>query len=177
MKKTFFLCALFISVGVMAQNWKQDSTKTEVEFTIKNFGINVDGRFGQVAVITNFSAENPEKSTLSANIAVNTIETGIEGRDKHLLKEDYFFQSKYPVIRLQSTSIKKVKSDEYLLKGKLTIKDTTKEVMIPLAVTQTEKTIQIAANFRLNRRDFNIGGGSLVLSKKVKIKVRYYGIK
>ena len=33
----------------------------------------------------------------------------------------------------------------------------------------------IQAAFEINRRDFNVGGGSMIMSKKVKIHVQFTG--
>ena len=64
-----------------------------IDFVIKNLGINVDGHFNTFTITTTFDSENSLKS-VSGEIEVKSIKTGIKSRDEHLLEEDYFHISK-----------------------------------------------------------------------------------
>lgn len=175
--RTFLFLFLFTHT-IQAQKWQQSFKKTKVEFKIKNFGVNVDGMFDKGTMIkTNFSSNNLENSFIGALISVKSIETGIEGRDKHILKKDYFFEEKHEFIVLQSYEIKKKGKNLFEMHAKLTIKGITKQLKIPLKVEETSTTLSIIADFSINRKEFNIGGGSLIMSKKVKIHVEYFGTK
>lgn len=76
--------------------------------------------------------------------------------------DDFFAAEKFPEMKFVSTSIKKVKGNEYLLTGDLTIKDVTKKVSVPvtfggLAKNQQGKEILgIQTKFTVNRLDYNI---------------------
>jgi polyisoprenoid-binding protein YceI len=147
---------------------------SSIDFTIKNLGINVDGHFNTFTINTEFDTDN-ELTEISSKIEVASIETGIDSRDEHLLKDDYFHENKFKHITLQSTSIKKKSSTEYLVSAKLTIKGKTKELSIPVKVQKTDSgRIKITSYFEINRRDFDVGGGSFVMSKTVKINVIHY---
>ena len=147
---------------------------SSIDFTIKNLGINVDGHFNTFTINTEFNADN-QLINVYSKIEVASIETGIDSRDEHLLKDDYFHESKYKHISLQSTSIKKKSTTEYLVSAKLTIKGKTKTVSIPVKVQKTESgKTKITSYFEINRRDFDVGGGSFVMSKTVKINVIHY---
>ena len=90
-KKGFFvLLMIMVTIGKgYAQEWNQDNLKTSVTFKIKNFGITVNGRFHNIDVKTNLDTDKLSESYLNAFIAVPSIATGIEDRDKHLLEEEY----------------------------------------------------------------------------------------
>jgi polyisoprenoid-binding protein YceI len=66
------------------------------------------------------------------NIDVDGINTGVEMRDKHLKSKDFFAGNEYPSIKFTGTSASKEKDGSYIFNGKLTIKDVTKEVSIPV---------------------------------------------
>ena len=100
-----------------------------------------------------------------------------ESRDKHLLKPDFFNVEKYPVIVFKSQKIKKVNKSSFLLIGFLTLKGIKKEMQIPIKIIKTESELKIKGEFLINRKDFNVGGSSLVLSKTVKVLVIYVGNK
>ena len=147
-------------------------SSSDISFVIKDFGVNVDGRFGDVDIEATFNSEN-ELTKIYGNIKVNSIDTGIESRDEHLLKEDYFNTKKYPYIALSSQKISKIDSTHYSVKVSLNIKGTTKTFSIPVQVIVKNNKATITSSFEINRKNFNVGAGSLVMSKTVKIKVNH----
>jgi polyisoprenoid-binding protein YceI len=112
----FFLSTPFFMI---AQEWKQDTSKTKVVFEIRNLGLNVDGNFNEVKINTNLTSNQLQESYINAVIVVKSISTGIESRDEHILKEDYFDEKKYQKIVLKSTKIKKNEANETLLFAEL----------------------------------------------------------
>ena len=137
---------------------------------IKNFGVNVDGSFSDINIEATFNSENI-LTEISGKIKVNSIDTGIQSRDEHLLKEDYFNAKKYPHITLSSQNISKIDNTNYSAKVILSIKGTSKTFTIPIKVAIKNNRAKIYSNFEINRKNFNVGGGSLVMSKTVKIQV------
>ena len=176
-KKGFFvLLMIMVTIGKgHAQEWNQDNLKTSVTFKIKNFGVTVNGRFHKIAIKTNLDTYKFSESYLNASIAVPSIATGIVDRDKHLLEEEYFNASTYHNITFVTTKIEKSTQGTYFLRANLTIKGITKKVTVPINFQQTDHNIMIQAAFEINRRDFNVGGGSMIMSKKVKIHVQFTG--
>ncbi len=150
--------------------YAQDSS---IDFTIKNLGINVDGHFNELTISADFDMEG-KLNKISSAIVVSSIETGIDSRDEHLLEEDYFYVEKYPKITLKSTEVKALKNNNYEVTANLTIKGKTKQITIPLSVQKVNETYKITSYFEINRRDFDVGGGSFVMSKTVKINVTHY---
>lgn len=143
---------------------------SSIDFVIKNLGINVDGHFKSFSVTSKYDTSGNLQS-ISGEITVKSIETGIDSRDEHLLEDDYFNVTKFPKIILKSSQIVKRSSNLYTVKAKLTIKGKSKQVSIPVKVSKTDLNRKMVSEFEINRRDFDVGGGSLVMSKTVKIKV------
>ncbi len=173
MKQTLFLCLIVLSsFSLNAQESKEIKTETSVNFKIKNFGVNVDGQFEDVSVIALFNSER-ELTGISATIKVESITTGMESRDKHILKEDFFHVKKHKEIVLKTINIKKESFDSYLATVNLTIKNKSKQITIPIQVKKTEEAYNLTSQFEINRKDFKVGGSSLVLGKTVKISVKH----
>ncbi len=165
---TLFLIVIFNSGGQqLVQN------NAEVDFKIKNIGMYVDGKFNDVAINSNFNIERLDESYINAVIKVNSINTKNTKRDKHLLSDDYFDAANYEDIKLKTAKIEKVSENKYKLIAKLTIKETTKRIVIPLQVNENEESIIIRSNFNINRRDYKVGGSSWILSNTVKIEIIY----
>ena len=146
---------------------------SSIDFVIRNLGINVDGHFNDFTIEAHFNAQH-ELERVSGIVQVSSIETGIDGRDKHLLKEDYFHAKKYKSMTLKSNGIERLEQNRYTVSADLTIKGITKSIKIILNTERLENSYKMTSHFKINRKDFNIGGGSLVLSKTVKINVTHY---
>ena len=173
MKLNFLLILCFVLLNsINAQELEQTKETSKVEFKIKNFGINVDGHFGTVSISPVFNSEH-ELTDLSAAIKVSSIITGMEGRDAHILKEDFFDEPNYKTISLTSTKTVKVSSNSFQVDANLTIKDITKKVSIPISLSTQNDVITITSDFEINRIDYGVGGRSLILGKTVKIYVKH----
>ncbi|SEV89162.1 Polyisoprenoid-binding protein YceI [Chryseobacterium wanjuense] len=165
MKKIFltFVFALVSVVGFAQTGWAVDPMHSSVNFNIKHMGVSfVQGRFdkfdGKVATKGNAL----DGAEISMMVDVNSINTGVEMRDKHLKSADFFDGEKYPNMTFVTTSITKDKNNSYLLKGKLTIKDVTKDITVPVTFggitknQQGKEIMGIQTTFKVNRLDYNI---------------------
>ena len=112
-----------------------------------------------------------------ATIIVNSIFTGIEARDEHLLETDYFDAVNHKKIILKSSKLTKDIYGNITLFAKLSIKGIIEEVEIPLEVFEDSSTIVLKASMMVNRKNFSIGGRSILLSNNVKIQVEYSATK
>jgi len=174
MKKSLLIAVtILLSWQINAQQLEQNRLETKVEFTINNFGVSVDGEFKEVQITSFFDKNYLSTSFIRAKIKVKSIYTESKKRDDHLLELDYFGESDYPEIIFQTTKIKKISENEYQLTADLTIKKTTKIIEIPIEIIENEDLITMKSEFIINRKDYNVGGKSWVLSDNVKIKVVY----
>ncbi len=173
-KTVIFSLILFICApSINAQDLVQNPSKTTIDFKIKNLGLNVDGNFSDIKIESNFNINALNDSYLNATIKVSSIDTGNKTRNKSLSEKDYFDTNTYQNIQLKSTTIKKKSETTYLLTAQLTIKNTTKTVTIPLQLSENGSSVTLTSYFELNRRDYNVGKKSWVMSDTVKINVVY----
>lgn len=167
LRKIVAIFSFFYSVLGFAQSG------SSIDFVIKNLGINVDGNFNEFSISAEFNSAG-DLEQISSQIKVASITTGIESRDAHILEEDYFYVKKHEFITLKSTAINRLENQSYTVDANLTIKGITKRVKVPVEVKKLSEGYEIKSNFEINRRDFNIGGGSFVMGKIVKIRVDHY---
>ncbi|WP_020602769.1 YceI family protein [Spirosoma spitsbergense] len=164
------LVALFITFSVMAQpNWKP--VKATVAFKIRNAGLNVNGSFSGFTGSLVFDPAAPEKAQFSASVDAATVDTGIGLRDNHLKKEEYFDVARHPKISLKSTRIEKKGANKYVGTFALTLKGTTRTVTIPFTVSQSGETAQFSGEFAIDRRDYDVGGRSMLMSNDATISL------
>jgi len=122
----------------------------------------VKGKFMDFAITINNDEKDITKSTVSVVIKATSINTGIEGRDRHLRTADFFDVEKFPEITFKSEHIEK-KGKQFIAHGPLTMHGVTKPIALPFTVTGTYKnptnnkiSVGYSARLVLNRRDFGI---------------------
>jgi polyisoprenoid-binding protein YceI len=169
-----FLALVFLQLTLttcFAQEFKPTDEGSAVSFEIKNFGINSKGSFTGFEGKITFDPKDPGKASFDVSINAASINTDNNMRDTHLKKESYFDVEKYPRIRFVSTSLSAPdKNGRYTLSGKLTIKETTKDVTIPFIATPMGDDYIFKGDFKIDRKDYGVGGSS-TLSNSVSISL------
>ena len=172
-----FSIILFLFIGGIvltsqAQNEWQIHSSSSITFKIKNAGFNVNGSLKGLQAKIKFSPDQLSNSSMEASLDVATIDTGIKARDNHLKKPDYFDVEKYPRITMKSQRFAKSKSGDFIGYFSLTIKETTKDIKVPFKFIEKGELSYLEGNFSINRRDFEVGGGSLVLSNQATVQLK-----
>lgn len=165
MKKIISLVAIvFITVSSFAQTqWKVDPYHSSLNFNISHSGISiVNGNFLEYTGNLTTNGEALSNAKFDFNVNVNSINTNVEMRDNHLRSADFFEVEKYPNMTFKSTKILATgKPDKYLLYGKLTIKDVTKDVIFDVYYGGSVKSdkgdkLGMKAKTTIDRFDYNI---------------------
>jgi polyisoprenoid-binding protein YceI len=171
------LLVSFYSIGIIhAQQYQPVDDKSVIKFTIKNFGINTGGSFKALEGDIEFDNTNPEKAVFNISIDAAKINTDNDSRDSHLRKEEYFDVAKYPKISFKSDKVTN-KGESLSVSGQLTIKGTTKNISIPCKVEAKDDGYLFEGSFQLNRRDFKVGGNSMVLGDNVTVSLSVFAKK
>ncbi|PWT77726.1 MAG: hypothetical protein C5B59_03265 [Bacteroidetes bacterium] len=167
---------LFTTSIVFGQYKPADQGST-VQFKIKNFGFTVGGSFTGLKGEMTFDPNNPSASSFDVSIDANTINTDNDMRDNHLREESYFDVKNFPRIHFVSTKVTSSnKKGVLIMTGNLTIKKTTKEVSFPFTATPADDGYLFNGSFKLNRRDFGVGGSSTI-SDNLEVELNIVGKK
>jgi len=164
MRKIFIGGLLLLSAaGCLAQQYKPTDQGSAVTFTIRNFGINTKGSFTGLDGVIAWDAKNPDSCRFDVHIDAATINTDNSMRDDHLKKEAFFDVEKHPRISFLSTGVTGPdRKGHYTVTGRLTIKNTTKDISFPFIVTDMGDDLIFKGDFTINRRDFDVGGSSTI---------------
>lgn len=167
------ICSLLAVNHIFTQSFKPADEGSEVSFKIKNFGINVKGSFTGLKGKVLFNPDSLALCSFNVTVDAKTISTGIEQRDNHLRKEEFFDAARYPYIHFVSTKVTTSDHKDYLFVfGRLTIKDVTKEISFPFRAVSKDDGYLFEGEFPLNRRDFNVGGGSITMSDDLTVTLK-----
>lgn len=150
---------------IPAGDYNLDPMHCVVGFSIRHLEINwVEGRFKDVSGTIHYNDADPTKSSVSYKTKVDSIDTGIEMRDKHLKTADFFDAAKYPEISFQSTKVERA-SDHYTMFGDLTLHGVTRPISFPFTLTGAvtdpwgNTRIGIRGTTKINRQDYGMTYG------------------
>ncbi len=169
----------------VATPWKIDSAHSVADFSIRHLMIsNVKGHFSNITGTIDYDGKDLKSVKIDSEIDVNTVDTGDDGRDKHLKAPDFFDAAKYPKMSFKSKKVKASGKGKFVVTGDLTIKGITKEVNLDvegpseqIKDPQGNTKVGASATTTIKRKDFGItfnkamdNGGS-VISDDVKVSI------
>ena len=177
MKKILlFLIIFFVSRIALAQYQPVDQGSA-LTFKIGNFGFDVTGTFTGFQGSIKFDPQNLDNNNFDVSIDATTVNTDNGLRDNHLKGDSYFDVKNYPRIRFVSGKIlPSNKTGTYLVTGQLNIKGKTKEISFPFTATLSSDGYMFKGSFKINRKDFGVGGTSTV-SNELEVSLKVHAIK
>lgn len=171
-------------------DWEIDAAHTRIGFSAKHAMVTtVRGAFNEISGHLHVDTATPENSWAKVEMDVASVDTRNQQRDDHLRSADFFNAEKWPQITFVSTHIEEVDDNAFSVTGDLTIRDVTRQVMIPLALTgiETGAMGELRAGFegsrRLNRREFGLewntplDSGGVLVSEKISLEFEISAVK
>jgi polyisoprenoid-binding protein YceI len=153
-------------IPVSSGDYDIDPAHSIIGFAIRHLEINwVEGRFKDFTGVIHFNDSDITRSSVQFTAKVESIDTGVEPRNKHLRTADFFDVAKYPELTFKSTSVERKGKDRYILNGDFTLKGVTKQVAIPFTVTGAitdpwgNTRFGINAQTKIDRRDYGVTWG------------------
>lgn len=160
-----------------AATYTIEPSHSSVHFKVRHLMIaNVRGEFSKLSGTVT-------ADSVTAEIDVNSINTREPDRDKHLKSADFFDVANHPTIKFQSTKVEADGPEGYKVTGDLTIRGTTREVMLYVNSTPeikdpwgyTRRGAEGVA--KISRKDFGLTynpileGGGVMVGDEVEISL------
>lgn len=166
-----------LAAPVSAESYYFDDSQSAVTFEVGYLAGTCRGRFSKFEGKLEFDRENPEKSSVSIVIQVDSVDTDSAKRDAHLQEEDFFNSSKFPTITFRSEGFKK-RGDRLIVTGPLTIRGVSKPIslLVDLKGKQAQwvaggDALLFESEYELNRLDFGVGEGQPGIDERIRIKL------
>jgi len=110
------------------------------------------------------------KAVFAVEIDLSSVKTDTDGLTAHLMREDFFNVAKFPKATFRSTNVTKIGTDRYSITGNMTIKGTTRPLLMNAAITRGG----LESAFMLLRKEYGVGNdsyGNKLLDEEVPVKV------
>lgn len=171
-------------------DWDFDPAHTRIGFSAKHAMVTtVRGSFNDVTGTIHADLEDLSQSSVTVTLGVASIDTRNSQRDDHLRSPDFFDVEQWPEITFVSTNIDQIEENDFAISGDLTIRDITRQVMLPLTLigVQQDATGALRAGFegsrRINRRDFGLewnvalDQGGMLVSERITLEFEISAVK
>jgi polyisoprenoid-binding protein YceI len=167
----------------MTTTWNIDASHSTVGFAIRHMVFSkVRGRFQKYTGAIQLE-DDVSKSRVEVTIDAASVDTGTEQRDTHLRSADFFDVEKFPELRFRSTKVEDAGEGALRVTGELTIRDTTREVVLDVESTGRGKDpwgnerLGFVAKTSIDRKDFGLRwnqlleAGGVLVGERVDIEL------
>jgi polyisoprenoid-binding protein YceI len=190
MKRLAFVLGILALAAPLAlaqtSTWVSDPAHSEVDFSITHLSVSkVHGRFGKVAATIAYNEADVTRSTVTATIGVDTVDTGEDKRNAHLKSPDFFDVATFPTATFTSTSVAK-SGGKLTITGNLTLHGVTRPVVLeaegptgPVPGMDHKPHAGFSATTTLSRSAFGIGANfpAAMVGDEVKLDIELEVVK
>ncbi len=180
------VCLINISFVFGEELYSIDPSHADIGFSVSHLVINkVRGKFTD---FDGFLVVDDRGKIIDAEavMKIESIDTGIAGRDDHLRSADFFDAETFPEMTFKQLRFRKRLGKDALI-GKLTIKDITRTVILwcnvkgPIIDPWGTKRIGLHAKTSINRLDYGLNwnktleAGGVLVGEEVEIVINIEG--
>jgi polyisoprenoid-binding protein YceI len=150
--------------------WRIDGSHSAANFSVRHMMVStVRGQLGRITGTLEYDGKDVNSIKADISIDVNGINTQNEGRDKHLRSPDFFDVPNNPNITFKSKRVETAGSGKFKLIGDLTMRGTTKEVVLdvegPMPVVKSQRgglVTGASATTKINRLEYGLKWNNMV---------------
>jgi polyisoprenoid-binding protein YceI len=156
------LCAAALvtasAVASAATTYVLDPPRSKLEFQFRQAGADSKGLFKKYDVTVTAPGADLTGAKLDVSVDVGSLDTEDGERDGILRDADLFNVKKFPKARFVAEKLTKAGAG-YEATGKLTIRDVTRDVKVPLNFKPSATGGQLTGKTSIKRLDFGVGRG------------------
>jgi polyisoprenoid-binding protein YceI len=165
--------------------WQVDPAHSRIEFAAKHLGIaTIRGAFKQFEGTLDL-----DEGRAYGTVKTASVDTGDDARDEHLRSPDFFDVVEHPELRFESTEIRPLDEDTFVIVGDMTMRGVTNPIVLRAGLQGSEtdgwgnERIAFEVTGKLDRSDwgmtFNqlLGSGNMLISERVKLQLDIAAVK
>jgi polyisoprenoid-binding protein YceI len=178
--------ALFLLATAAAAQTAPTATlvpaQSEIMFQVKQSGVPIDGRFRKFEARLALDPKAPQTGTVSIAVDTGSATVGFAESDVELPRAPWFNSAKFPRAVFQSSAINALGGGRLQAVGKLDLKGTVHDLVVPVTIVQSGAQSTATGEFVVKRLDYKIGENewtdlSLVANDvRVRFKLVFTGL-
>ena len=156
--------------------------QSEITFQVRQSGVPIDGRFRKFDTQLTLDPKAPQTGTVAITVDTASATVGFAESDAELPRAPWFNSAKFPRAVFQSSAIKSVGGGRFQAGGKLELKGTSQDLVVPVTIVQSSGLSTATGEFVVKRLDYKIGENewtdlSLVANDvRVRFKLVFTGL-
>ena len=158
------------------------AAQSEIAFQVKQSGVPIDGKFRKFDAQLVLDPKTPQTGSVAVTIDAGSVTVGFAESDAELPRPLWFDASKFPLATFRSSAIQGSGKGRFQATGKLSIKGTDQDVVVPVVITQSGAISSATGEFVVKRLEYKVGDKewadvSLVANDvKVRFKLVFSGL-
>jgi polyisoprenoid-binding protein YceI len=156
------VCLLLAAPAQAAPTWTIEDGSA-IRFTAYQEGAPVDGSFGDFTAEIVFDPNDLAASRVTVGIDTASVATGHKDRDTALRSSSFLDVARWPSAGFISERLSHEGGDRYEARGRLTIRDVTREVVLPFQLSLQQEGERRRADAQgeltISRLDYGVGQG------------------
>lgn len=174
---TLLLAALGTTAVAAAEVTAIRTDQSSLSFVSRQMGVPVEGRFTRFSAQVRFDPAVPTAARASLELDLTSADAGSAEANEELAGKAWFDTKAFPKATFASESVTSLGGNRYEVRGAMTIKGRTREVVAPFTFTRQGEGGVFEGGFVLERADFAIGEGIWAdfgtVANEVQIKFRF----
>ena len=149
---------------------------SEIGFTTKQMGVPVDGKFTKFSAQITLDPKKPETGTVSFAIDTGSARFGSPDLDAEVPKATWLNVARFPQASFASSSVKAAGTGKYEVAGKLTIKGSVRDIVVPVLLAPSGANSIASGTFTIKRLEFKVGeaewADTSMLANDIQVRFR-----
>jgi len=133
--------------------------QSSIGFEFRQMGVPIKGGFKRFTTQMAFDPAKPEAARAQIEIDLASIDAGSPEADEESAGKLWFNRGAYPKATFVASQVRALGNNRYEMRGTLTLKDRSRDMVVPVIYTPAKNTATFDGGFVLKRLDFGIGEG------------------
>ncbi len=174
MRKIIIAALLSAVAGTSGAAQQIIPAQSQINFSIRQMGVTVEGRFKKFSADVNFDRTKPQAGHIQIGIETGSAGFGSPELDVEVPKAVWLDASRFPKAVFRSSSIRQTGPDTFDVIGKLSLKGIERDMTVPVKIAPSGNVMVATGALAIKRLDYKVGEGewsdTSMVANEVQIK-------
>lgn len=151
--------------------------QSQISFVSRQMGVPVQGEFRRFNTQIAFDPTRPDMAQASLEVDLASFDMGSREVYDEVVSRNWFDVRQFPTARFVSTGLRHLGGDRYEVRGQMSLKGRTREVVAPFTYRLQGRNAVLEGAFPLRRLDYGIGtgpwGDTSIVADEVQVRFRF----